>query len=64
MTEKAKSLYNEHKERYTFYGKAKRAGFARRVKNMAAKTSISDYFAVMYLDIVATRLDIYLDFAD
>lgn len=64
MIEKVKSLYNGHKEKYTFYGNAKRAGFARRVKNMAAKTSISDYFAVMYLDIIATRLDIYLDFAD
>ena len=63
---KAKALYDEQRTEYTWYHSRQKGGFKRRVKNLARKISITstvkeDKQAMMYLDIVAARIDIDLN---
>jgi hypothetical protein len=75
MTEvvlKAKALYEETSSwtnpDFPFYSVQRRAGLVQRVKNTARKVDSAciecspDYFAMLYLDVAAVRLDIQLDF--
>ncbi len=63
---KAKALYDEQRTEYIYYHGRKQGGFKRRVKALARKISVTSEIleetqAMMYLDIVATRIDIDLN---
>lgn len=63
----ALALKNEHEKEYMFYSTQLRAGFLRRLRNLAQILSIvdeCDHFATLCLDIVATRLNVNLTFKD
>ena len=69
----AAELYDEYKNHYTFYGNRKRAGFTRRLKNVAAQIDVKalaademsdEAVAALALDVIATRMGISVLFRD
>lgn len=67
MIEQAKALRQEYLKNWNFYSPQRRAGFVRRVRNLAASIDRSkaqpgtpEAFAIMYLDHIALWLDLEL----
>lgn len=67
MLDQAKSLYQEHTKEYVFYNPMQRSGFIRRLRNLAKRIACNEeanYQTVICLDVIATRLNIHLRYAD
>jgi hypothetical protein len=64
MLEKARQLWQEHRQEIPFYSRPRRNGFAQRVRNLARKldwaAGSSDILACMYLDAVAVKMGLVI----
>ena len=67
LTEKARELRQEYFLEWTWWTRKQRAGFIRRVKNLAAKkiqnppVGTDQTHAQMILDVIALHMDFHID---